>query len=72
MPRDPVEIRSYPDGPYLVRGAKGVVGADGEEIELSRRVVAICRCGRSRNYPFCDGTHKLVDFQAPGGARFGR
>jgi len=23
--------------------------------------VALCRCMRSKNFPFCDGTHKTVE-----------
>lgn len=33
-----------------------------EEIEL--QVIALCRCGHSKNKPFCDGTHKEVNFNA--------
>jgi CDGSH-type Zn-finger protein len=28
---------------------------------------ALCRCGHSANKPFCDGTHRKVGFEAPGG-----
>lgn len=28
--------------------------------------IALCRCGKSRLRPFCDGTHRLVGFQATG------
>jgi CDGSH-type Zn-finger protein len=41
---------------------------NGEEIDAGRRTVALCRCGKSRVRPFCDGTHKLVRFSAPSGA----
>jgi CDGSH-type Zn-finger protein len=53
-----VEITPYPNGPILVRGPVRVFGEDGEEIELRRRTIAICSCGRSRIHPLCDGTHK--------------
>lgn len=62
------KITPYRDGPYLVRGPFTLVDQDGKEIEVRRRVVALCRCGRSQMRPFCDGTHKAIGFQAPSGA----
>lgn len=61
------QITPYRDGPYLIRGAFSLVDQEGREIELRRRVVALCRCGRSRIRPFCDGTHKQIGFQAESG-----
>jgi CDGSH-type Zn-finger protein len=58
-----VEITPYPDGPILVRGPVRVFDENGEELDLRRRTIAICRCGRSRIHPFCDGTHKKIGFQ---------
>jgi CDGSH-type Zn-finger protein len=37
---------------------------DGRDIELTRNPVALCRCGKSRMRPFCDGTHRLIRFTA--------
>jgi CDGSH-type Zn-finger protein len=54
------EIRPYPEGPFLVRGPIRLLGEDGQEIEILRRVVALCRCGRSRLQPLCDGTHAVA------------
>ena len=54
------EIRPYPDGPFLIRGPIRLVGEDGQEIEIRRPVVALCRCGRSRLQPLCDGTHAVA------------
>jgi len=64
---EPVTITPYPDGPYLVRGEFVVRDQEGNELPLRRRTIALCRCGRSRLRPFCDGTHKLVGFRAPSG-----
>lgn len=60
-------ITPYRNGPYLVRGPFTLVDQDGNEIEVTRRVVALCRCGRSRIRPFCDGTHKTTRFRAESG-----
>ncbi len=61
-------ITPYRDGPLLVRGPFTLVDQDGDEITVDREVVALCRCGHSRQRPFCDGTHRLTRFSAPGGA----
>lgn len=51
------------DGPLLVRGRVTIVDADGTPIPQHRRTIALCRCGVSTIKPFCDGTHKLVNFR---------
>jgi CDGSH-type Zn-finger protein len=65
MSSEDVVIVPYRDGPYLVRGPLVLRDQDGRAIELGRRTVALCRCGKSRMRPFCDGTHRLVQFRAP-------
>jgi CDGSH-type Zn-finger protein len=65
---DPVRITAYRDGPFLVRGPVELLDQDGEPIDAGPGTIALCRCGKSRLRPFCDGTHKLVRFQAPSGA----
>jgi CDGSH-type Zn-finger protein len=61
-------ITPYPNGPYLVRGDFELTDREGRPIEVKRATIALCRCGRSRTRPFCDGTHKLTGFRAPSGA----
>ncbi|CAN5576522.1 hypothetical protein BH24ACT26_BH24ACT26_13730 [soil metagenome] len=60
-------ITLYRDGPYLVRGPFTLVDQDGQEIEVRRRTIALCRCGKSRIRPFCDGTHKSINFKSESG-----
>ena len=60
-------ITPYRDGPLLVRGPFVLTDQDGEDIEIGRRTVALCRCGKSRVRPFCDGSHMTVRFTAPSG-----
>jgi CDGSH-type Zn-finger protein len=38
-----------------------VIGADGFAYEVRNRVT-LCRCGASRNKPFCDGSHASIGF----------
>lgn len=61
----PATITPYPDGPYLVRGDFTVLDHRGREVPTERRTIALCRCGKSRIRPLCDGTHKLIGFKAP-------
>jgi CDGSH-type Zn-finger protein len=49
-------------GPLWLRGGIAVVAADGFEYEVRNRVT-LCRCGESKNKPFCDGTHAAIGFQ---------
>ena len=62
MADDRVTITPYRDGPLLVRGPFTLLDQDGNEIEVGREVVALCRCGKSRIKPLCDSTHKAIGF----------
>jgi CDGSH-type Zn-finger protein len=58
------KITCLPNGPYLVEGVGDVVDAAGKPFDLAGKAkVALCRCGQSKNKPFCDGSHK-AGFQA--------
>lgn len=48
-------------GPLWVRGGIQVIAADGYRYEVRNRQT-LCRCGQSRNKPFCDGTHAAIGF----------
>lgn len=48
-------------GPLWVRGGVAVVSQDGTPYEVRNRQT-LCRCGASRNKPFCDGTHAEIAF----------
>jgi CDGSH-type Zn-finger protein len=69
-PRAPelTTITPYRDGPLLVRGAFRLVDQDGREIDAQRSTIALCRCGKSKLRPLCDGSHKQAGFRAPSGA----
>ena len=43
-------------GPIWVRGGIPVESADGKTYEV-RNKATLCRCGKSANKPFCDGSH---------------
>ncbi|MGZ8565914.1 MAG: CDGSH iron-sulfur domain-containing protein [Actinomycetota bacterium] len=50
-------IRVYPDGPLIVRGSFSITDEHGRAIEIARKTVSLCRCGRSGLAPLCDGSH---------------
>ena len=58
-----VTITVCPNGPLLVRGPATLQTADGADVDHQRRVIALCRCGRSRLKPLCDGSHRLSNFR---------
>ena len=52
-----------PDGPLYLRG-KLRLSRETETLEDTR--LALCRCGKSENKPFCDGSHSKAKFQDSG------
>ncbi len=47
------------NGSLRVEGDFEIVDKEGNQYGLQgRELVSICRCGRSENKPFCDGSHK--------------
>jgi CDGSH-type Zn-finger protein len=48
-------------GPIWVHGGIPIEAADGTTYEVRNRVT-LCRCGKSGNKPFCDGTHITIKF----------
>ncbi len=60
--REP-SVQATKDGPFSVQGAISIEGvAQGEG--ASPEHYTLCRCGESRNKPFCDGTHWSVHFKS--------
>jgi CDGSH-type Zn-finger protein len=49
-------------GPIWLRGGIPLTSADGYRYEVRNRVT-LCRCGASKNKPFCDGTHTSIGFK---------
>jgi len=48
-------------GPLWLKGGIDLKSEDGSAYECRNRMT-ICRCGKSKNKPFCDGTHISVKF----------
>ena len=52
------------EGPYIITGGVELIGdnlqfGDG----ASKEHYTVCRCGASRNKPFCDGMHRVINFK---------
>lgn len=61
----PLKVTPTKDGPLHVEGGLEICSASGRTITRTMETW-LCRCGHSRNKPFCDGSHKDVGFTAPG------
>jgi CDGSH-type Zn-finger protein len=59
----PPAIQMTRDGPYRVTGGVELKGQDRGE-GVSREHYTLCRCGASKNKPFCDGSHWQAGFKA--------
>ena len=54
-------ISCRPNGMLVARGPMHIIGPDGNSKAI-RNKAALCRCGASRNRPFCDVSHKKAGF----------
>ena len=55
-----VEIRARPNGPLMLKGPLIIVGTNGRT--AFEETSFLCRCGASRNKPYCDGSHTKIGF----------
>lgn len=64
-----VKILVRNNGPYRIYGPARLVDAQENEYQVPPGDwFVLCRCGHSATKPFCDGTHKRLDFDAPSDA----
>ncbi len=61
-PRTSASIKVMKNGPLLVEGSCRLIDREGNEA-ASCGPFALCRCGRSKKKPFCDGTHANIGFR---------
>lgn len=59
-----LKITLRPNGPLGVSGPAEILSGTGRAIDRTQ-ATALCRCGGSKNKPYCDGTHKAIGFVAP-------
>jgi CDGSH-type Zn-finger protein len=58
-----VTMRVKPNGSIRVTGTVEFVDGDGNVLE-TKTDFSLCRCGQSKEKPFCDGSHKTAEFIA--------
>lgn len=63
-PADKNTVHLAPDGPVYLRGDLRIEGASGETLTMTR--AALCRCGATKNAPFCDMSHSKAEFADAG------
>ena len=60
-----VTIQVRANGPLKVTGPVTIIDADEVAFELPPgSSIVLCRCGHSKNKPFCDTTHREIGFVA--------
>lgn len=50
------------NGPYFIRGELDIEGSPNDMEGIAFRT-ALCRCGKSKNKPFCDNSHEAAGFK---------
>ncbi|HQY63069.1 MAG TPA: CDGSH iron-sulfur domain-containing protein [Polyangiaceae bacterium] len=62
-PRNQVKVTFFKNGPLQVKGPVTLFDGDTQtEIVPDELPVYLCRCGASKNKPFCDGAHNRIGF----------
>lgn len=61
---DKVRIVPTADGGYMISGGEFEVVWPSGAVVPTRSIVALCRCGQSKNKPFCDDSHKRNGFKS--------
>ena len=61
-----VTVKVRDNGPLLIEGPITIFDAAGNlfVVPPDKPAIALCRCGNSKNKPFCDGSHKTCNFLA--------
>lgn len=59
----PLNVTSIKDGPLMVEGPVEIRTTDGVAVNRVASI-ALCRCGASKNKPYCDGCHAQIGFKA--------
>ena len=62
-PARPTSVKAVKNGPLQVKGSFKLLDPGGRQYDLEgQRIVLLCRCGKSKNQPFCDSSHTQIGF----------
>lgn len=59
----PLSVKTMANGPVMIKGPLEVIAGSGRQINTGTSAV-LCRCGQSKNKPYCDGSHREAGFVA--------
>ena len=57
------KVKTTPDGPLVVQNLESITEANGNIFPIEKKTTALCRCGKSKSKPFCDGTHGKIGWK---------
>ena len=64
-PGEELTLIGHENGPLEAQGHLEITTGFGHRVHRGTRAF-LCRCGHSKNKPFCDGSHKEAGFEMPG------
>jgi CDGSH-type Zn-finger protein len=56
-------IKTIKNGPYMINNLESITQSDGKVVSIKKPAVALCRCGKSKTKPYCDGSHIAAKFK---------
>jgi len=61
----PTKITVKTNGSIRIEGDFELYDVQGNKFDLGVRThISLCRCGQSKDKPFCDSTHRICGFQS--------
>lgn len=61
---DSTQVTIKDSGPFLIKGPFTLTDVEGNDFTIDKEMVALCRCGASTTQPFCNGTHRKIEFES--------
>lgn len=58
-----LEVTPIKDGPLMLKGNIEICAGTGKTVNRVEKTT-LCRCGASKNKPYCDGSHKSIEFRS--------